>query len=145
MKAIVMYASITGNNEEIAKFIQEDLNKRDIETEIEDLFDGDDNAADDKDLIIISPYTYDKGSIPSEMIDFYESLSDKKWTDKKYLVIGSGDKFYGKDFGVAADRFDEQMQKTGAKRLSEPVKIQTRIDGEDREKLRGLFDEILNK
>ncbi|MDR0898916.1 MAG: flavodoxin domain-containing protein [Lactobacillaceae bacterium] len=145
MKAIVMYASITGNNEEIAEFVQEELNNRGVETEIEDLFDGDEDAADDKDLIIVSPYTYDKGSIPSEMIDFFESLNDKDWTGKQYVVIGSGDRFYGKDFGAATDRFDEQMKKTGATELSGPFKIHTRIDDNDKAALRTLFDARLPK
>ena len=143
MNAVVMYASITGNNEEIAEFIQSYLTKINIETEIVDLFDGDENSADDKDLIVISPYTYDKGSIPSEMIEFFESLKTKDWQGKKYIVIGSGDRFYGKDFGMAVDRFDEQMQKTKAERLADSLKIHTRIDDEDKADIQKIFDQTL--
>ncbi|MDR2661076.1 MAG: flavodoxin domain-containing protein [Lactobacillaceae bacterium] len=141
MKAIVMYASITGNNEEIAEFVQKELNSRGIDTDLEDLFDGDYQKASEKDLIIVSPYTYDKGSIPSEMIDFFEDLPNQNWENKKFIVIGSGDRFYGNDFGAAIDKFDQQLEKTGAQHLTESIKIHTRINQEDKE----FIINILNK
>jgi flavodoxin short chain len=143
MKAIVMYASITGNNEEIANFVAEQLKQLNIETQIEDLFEGDYDAADEKDLAIIVPYTYDKGSIPSEMIDFFEDLGDKDWTGKKYWIVGSGDKFYGADFGKAIDRFEEQITKTGATEIAESLKIHTRLNDEDKKNIHEILTSTL--
>lgn len=142
MKAIVMYASITGNNLEIAEYIVKHLKEKGIDATIDDMFFGDTSDASTADIVVIVPYTYDKGSIPSEMIDLYDDLATADWSDKKYAVIGSGDRFYGKDFGKAIDSFSEQIKKTGATQIGDTLKIHTRLDDEDKKNIDAIFEQI---
>lgn len=116
MKARVLFATITGNNEDVADEIIKTFQAKDVEVTKEDITNVDpfDIKPKETDILVVVPYTFDKGSLPDEALDFFEDLSDVDLSGIIFGVAGSGDTFYGKDFAVAVDKFETQLLKTGA-------------------------------
>ncbi len=77
--ARIVYASMTGNTEEIAEIIEEELENHGVSvttTEVSQAI-ADDFA--DVDICIVATYTFsDSGSgmLPDEAVDFYEELKE---------------------------------------------------------------------
>ena len=89
--AKVVFATITGNNEDIADIIAQALEEKGMDVEVEEISQADPADFEEVDLCVVCPYTYDEGSLPDEGIDFYEELADVDLTGKVYGVAGSGD------------------------------------------------------
>ena len=125
MQAKVYFATITGNNEDVADVIVETFQNESVEVTKEDiqLVDPQDISSTNTDIVVVVPYTFDKGSLPDEALDFYEDLVDTDLSGIVYGVSGSGDDFYGDDFAVAIDKFEQQFEKTGAVKGAEGVKV----------------------
>ncbi|MDN2453806.1 flavodoxin [Lactobacillus sp. UCMA15818] len=130
-KAKVVFASITGNNEDIADIVTEKLEKKNITVDIEEISQCDPSDFEDVDLCIVVPYTYDEGALPDEGIDFFEELENLDLTGKIYGVAGSGDTFYGEYYCVAVDKFAAAFEKTGATKGTTSVKINLAPDTEE--------------
>lgn len=114
MKALVVYATITGNNEDVADIITDALEDLNVDVEETEITMADPADFNDVDICVICPYTYDEGALPEEGLDFYDDLQEEQLNGKVYGVAGSGDTFYGDDFCVAVDKFGEALDKTGA-------------------------------
>ena len=121
--AKVVFATITGNNEDIADIIAQTLEENGMDVEVEEISQADPADFEEVDLCVVCPYTYDEGSLPDEGIDFYEELADVDLTGKVYGVAGSGDTFYGEYFGLAVDKFGQALSNAGAKLGAPNVKI----------------------
>lgn len=133
MNVIVIYATITGNNEAIADILIEQFKKKNISVKKSEISQTDSDDLRKYDLAIICPYTYDLGSIPSEGYDFFDDLLQVDLSNLNYLVIGSGDTFYGeKYYGSAVDLFDQQMEKANANRIHQKIKIDRYPDENDK-------------
>ena len=72
MKAVVVYATITGNNEDVADIITDVLEDHDVEVEESEISTADVADFEQADLCIVCPYTYDEGALPDEGLDFYD-------------------------------------------------------------------------
>ena len=94
--ARIVYASLTGNNEDIAGIIEEafeDLNVDVTTTEVSQALASD---FEDVDICVTATYTYSDvgdGELPDEAVDFYEELQELDLTGKVYGCCGSGDRF----------------------------------------------------
>lgn len=142
-KAKVLFASITGNNEDIADIVAEGLEKNKIETEVEDISQVDVEDVKEYDLLVICPYTYDEGALPDEGLDFFDELDDTSIEGLVFGVAGSGDTFYGDDFCKAVIDFDQQLEQAGGKRGADPVLINLAPDEqEDIDKLDKFADQL---
>ncbi|WP_071131788.1 flavodoxin [Enterococcus timonensis] len=143
--AKIVYASLTGNTEEIADIVAEALENLDIEVEIDEC--GDVDAADfeEADLCIVATYTYGDGDLPDEIVDFYEDLLELKLPGKIYGVVGSGDTFYGDMFCKSVDQFDEAFAKTGATKGAESVKVELDAEEDDIERLEAFAKTLAAK
>lgn len=112
--ASVVFSTITGNTEAIADIIIDHLRNAKIvvkKTEISQTEVSDILASD---IIVIAPYTYDLGGLPEEGLDFYEDILDYNFSGKIVGVAGSGEEFYGDDFGKAVLLFEKQLRQAGA-------------------------------
>ena len=142
MNVIVVYATITGNNEAIADILIEQFKSKNITPVKSEISQTDPIDLKKYDLALIVPYTYDLGSIPSEGYDFFDDLLKTDLSNVNYVVVGSGDTFYGeKDYGAAVDLFDNQMEKANAKRVSDKIKIDRYPDENDQK----ILIELVNK
>ena len=91
--AKIVYASMTGNTEEIADIVAEAFENMDIEVEINECTQVDADEFEEADICVVATYTYDDGDLPDEIVDFYEDLQELDLSGKIYGVCGSGDTF----------------------------------------------------
>ena len=145
MKALVVYATITGNNEDVADIITGALEDLDVDVEKTEITMADPADFNDADICVICPYTYDEGALPEEGLDFYDDLQEEHLDGKVYGVAGSGDTFYGDDFCVAVDKFGEALAKAGASKGAENVHINLAPDEDDIKKLDAFAKQLVEK
>lgn len=145
MKALVVYATITGNNEDVADIITDALEDLDVDVEKTEITMADPTDFNDADICVICPYTYDEGALPEEGLDFYDDLQEEHLDGKVYGVAGSGDTFYGDDFCVAVDKFGEALAKAGASKGAENVHINLAPDEDDIKKLDAFAKQLVEK
>ncbi|ATF40789.1 flavodoxin domain-containing protein [Weissella paramesenteroides] len=145
MQARVFFATITGNNEDVADVIVDTFKNESVDVTKEDiqLIDPQDISSTDTDIVVVVPYTFDKGSLPDEALDFYEDLVDTDLSGIVYGVSGSGDDFYGDDFAVAIDKFEQQFEKTGATKGAKGVKVNLSPDAAATEALQTFTKQLI--
>ena len=114
--AKIVFASMTGNTEEIADIVADKLRDLGLDVDVR-CNDTTVDASDflEADIAIVATYTYGDGELPDEMMDFYEDLADLNLSGKIYGVVGSGDTFYD-EFCKAVDDFDRVFVSTGAEK-----------------------------
>lgn len=149
LTAHVVYATMTGNNEEVANIVCDSLTKQDVKVTETEISQTDIDEFAKADILVVCAYTYDEGAMPEEGLDFYDDLQETDLTGKVYGVAGSGDKFYGEYFNTTVDHFDEAFKKTGATAGAEKVKIDLEPYEEDVERLnefaKGLVEKANNR
>lgn len=139
--AKIVYASLTGNTEEIADIVAEALENLDIEVEQEECTQVDAEDFAEADICIVATYTYGEGDLPDEIVDFYEELQEVDLTGKKFGVVGSGDTFY-EFYCKSVDDFEAAFVKAGATKGANSVKIDLAAEEEDIIKLEAFAKEI---
>ena len=140
--AKIVYASLTGNTEEIADIVSEALENLDITVEMNECSDVDADDFMDADICIIASYTYGDGDLPDEIVDIYDDLQDLDLSGKIFGVVGSGDTFYGDMFCKSVDDFEAAFVKTGATKGADSVKVELDAQEEDIEHLEALAKTI---
>ncbi|UUX33844.1 flavodoxin [Fundicoccus culcitae] len=141
-EALIVFASLTGNTEQMADIVAEALESHGINVEVYDCMQADAQDFLDYDICIVGSYTYGvDGVLPDEMIDFHEELGELDLTDKVFGVFGSGDDFY-EVFCAAVDFFEQQFLKTGATLGGPSVKVNLDAEEEDIVRLEALADSI---
>ena len=143
--AHVVYATITGNNEDIADIVTEALEDADVQVEETEISQTDPSVFENVDICVVCPYTYDEGALPEEGMDFYDDLSELDLKGKIFGVAGSGDVFYEECYNTSVDKFEEAFEKTGATKGSESIKINLEPDEKDIEKLDHFTSELVAK
>lgn len=140
---MIVYASLTGNTEEMANLLAKELNQLGITTEVEEAMQVYPNEYQDYDICIVATYTYGTdGNLPDEIIDFYEDLAEENLSGKIYGVLGSGQTFY-EHFCRAVDYFEKQFEATGAIRGADSVKIELNVSDKDRPMLTAFAQGIV--
>lgn len=142
--AKIIYASMTGNTEEIADIVGQKLEELGHDVEVDECTTVDASDFEDADLAIVATYTYGDGDLPDEIVDLYEDLADLDLSGKIYGVVGSGDTFYDY-FCKAVDDFEEQFVQTGAEKGAESVKVDLAAEDEDIEKLEAFAETLSAK
>lgn len=142
--AKIVYASMTGNTEEIADIVADKLRDLGLDVDIDECTTVEAEDFVDADVAIVASYTYGDGELPDEIVDFYEDLKDVNLEGKFYGVVGSGDTFYD-EFCKAVDDFDQVFSETGAVKIAENVKVDLAAEDEDIENLEKFAEEIAAK
>lgn len=127
--AKIVFASLTGNNEEIAGIVEEAFEDLSVEVSMTEISQADVADFEDVDICVVVTYTYGEGDLPDEAVDFYEDLQEINLAGKVFGVCGSGDTFYD-SFAQSVTDFDAAFEKTGATRGAEVVKIDLAPDGD---------------
>ncbi|WEV39083.1 flavodoxin [Lactobacillus sp. ESL0680] len=128
MKARIVYASMTGNDADMAEILEEDLQDYDfdVETSEAEFTDASDYLASD--LCIFVTYTYGEGKMTDDVADFYEQLQELDLSGKYFAVMGSGDKTYNDHFCENVFDFEKMFKQVGAKEVVAPVTIENAPD-----------------
>ncbi len=142
--AKIIYASMTGNTEEIADIVAETMEDMGIEVEIDECTQVDASDFEDADICVVATYTYDDGHLPDEIMDFYDDLLELDLSGKIFGVCGSGDTFYD-FFCKAVDDFEKVFIKTGAVKGAENVKVDLAAEEEDIQNLEAFAKSLVEK
>lgn len=142
-QALIVYASLTGNTEEIAEITAEFFKEAGVDVDIVECVQADPADFEEYDYCVVGSYTYGvDGELPDEILDFYEDMEDVNLTGKIYGVVGSGDTFY-EDYCTAVDDFEEQFEKTGATKGATGVKVDLNAEEEDVENLKMFVSDMI--
>ncbi|MGO2891465.1 flavodoxin [Enterococcus devriesei] len=139
--AKIVYASMTGNTEEIADIVAEAFENLNIDVEIDECTQVEAGDFEDADICVVATYTYGEGDLPDEIEDFYEDLKELDLTGKIFGVCGSGDTFYDQ-YCKSVDDFDAVFEKIGATRGADSVKVEMAAEEEDIENLEAFAKKI---
>ena len=132
IRALIIYASLTGNTEEIAHILAERLELKGVVVEVKECSYAHPEEFTDVDICVVATYTYGSdGELPDEIYDFYEGLKELDLSGKVYGCLGSGEAFYG-NFCKSVDDCDDRFQLTKAIRGADVVKIEENAKDEDR-------------
>jgi flavodoxin I len=131
-KIIIIFASMSGNTEEMANTIAEGITEiSDVSIEKMDIMDGPvASMLEDYDGIILGAYTWGDGELPDDFLDFYEDMNHIDLTGKKAAVFGSCDSAYPQ-YGAAVDILTEKLREQGAVIVLEGLKVELTPDDED--------------
>lgn len=142
--AKIVYASMTGNTEEIADIVADKLRELGVDVDVDECTTVDADEFQDVDIAVVASYTYGDGDLPDEIVDFYEDLKDLDLTGKVYGVVGSGDTFYDY-FCKSVDDFDLAFAGTGATKGADSVKVDLAAEDDDIAKLEAFAESLLTK
>ncbi|TSO25967.1 flavodoxin [Lactobacillus sp. LL6] len=145
MKAKIVYASMTGNDEDMADILEEDLLDYGFEVDSSDVTFSDASDYLDSDLCIFITYTYGEGKMTDEIADFYDQLKTIDLTGKYFAVMGSGDKTYGEHFCENVFDFEKAFKELGASEITAPVTIENAPDDEAIDKIDTAAKEMADK
>ncbi|AEV95631.1 flavodoxin [Pediococcus claussenii] len=143
MKAMIVYATITGNNQTVADILNDQLTSRGVDVDEIEISQADPTDYRNYDLCLMCVYTYDEGALPEEGLDFYEDLAGVNLSGKLFCVMGSGDTFYEEFYNVAVDKFTKVFEQTGAKQGAQNLKIELEPDEQDVMKIDQIADELV--
>ncbi|MHC5230062.1 flavodoxin [Enterococcus sp. LJL99] len=138
----IVYASMTGNTEEISEILESEFQAAGVEVEREECSEVDVDFFDDADACVIATYTYGEGDLPFEFEDFFDELEEKDFAGKVFGVVGSGDRDYGEFFCKSAHDFVAVLEKTGAKKVVETVEIENNAEDDDVEALKKFVKDL---
>ena len=120
--AKIVYASMTGNNEEIANIVAENLRELGIDVEINECTEVEAQVFKSYDICIVTTYTYGDGELPDEIKIFFEELGNVDLSGKVFGTCGSGDTFY-EEFCKSVDDFTAKFIEAGATQGANSVKV----------------------
>lgn len=129
---LILYASTTGNTETMADVMAETLEEIGYQVEIK-TFDFDWIDVEeilDYDAFLVGTHTWDDGSLPYEVEDFYDDLADIDLAHKPCAVFGSADSFYP-TYGGAIDLIGDRLTELGADVFPERLKVDMYPDKQD--------------
>ncbi|WP_195480539.1 flavodoxin [Lactiplantibacillus plantarum] len=143
--AKVIFATITGNNEDVADIITEKFEKLGVDVAKEEISQADATEFNDVDICVVVPYTYDEGALPEEGLDFYEDLQDLDLTGKIYGCAGSGDTFYDDYYCRAVTDFSNALKKAGATQGAKDVFVNLAPEADDVKALDAFTEQLVAK
>ncbi|MDF2856877.1 MAG: flavodoxin [Neobacillus sp.] len=119
---LIVYASMTGNTEEMANLIGEGIQQSQITVDIKDILEVDVSELLHYDGILLGAYTWGDGELPDEFLDFYEEMEGLNLKSKVAAAFGSCDSSY-EHWGGAVDILTERLLELGADVVLEGLKI----------------------
>lgn len=145
MNALVVYASLTGNTEEVANALVLAFKQLNVKVKTLECTQATPKDFLKYDICVVATYTWGReGELPDEIVGFYEELAEVDLSNKVYGTLGSGEEAYGY-FCKSADDFDKQFQLTNAVRGADVVKVELNPDEEDIERITDFAKELCEK
>ncbi|MCC3358485.1 flavodoxin [Bacillus sp. REN16] len=129
-KAILVYASMSGNTELMATYIAEGVKEKGVQLDVKECFEIGPEELVSYDGIIIGSYTWGEGELPDELLDFYDEMEHLDFRYKKSAVFGSGSTLYS-NYGGAVDLLAEKLKARGAEVIADPLKVELTPNEED--------------
>ncbi|MNZ84070.1 Flavodoxin [compost metagenome] len=141
-KIIIVYASLTGNTEEMAELIAEGIRSTGAIADLKVVEECNAVILKKYDAFILGTYTWGDGELPDEFLDFVEEMEELELKGVVASVFGSGDTTY-RLFCGAVDELEEQLQGWGAVIAQESLKIEFGPTKEEKELCRQFGEKIV--
>ena len=119
---LIVYASMTGNTEEIANLIREGILQAGAAVDQKDILEVDVTELSNYEGILLGAYTWGDGDLPDEFLDFYEEMDSLDLTGKRSAAFGSCDSSY-EHRGRAVDLLLTKLSELGADIVLDGLKI----------------------
>ncbi|PJN87245.1 flavodoxin [Bacillus sp. mrc49] len=144
-KIIMIFASMSGNTEEMADSIAAGIKENDVDIEMIDIMDSPEaSILEGYDGILLGAYTWGDGDLPDDFLDFYDEMDDVDLTGKKAAVFGSGDSYYT-HYCAAVDILSEKLRERGADIVMEGLKVELTPEDEEIKKCQDFGREFMKK
>ncbi len=130
-RIIIVFASMTGNTEEMADAIAEGLKEAGIEPVVKNVIDTNAEEITHYDGIILGSYTWGDGDLADDFLDFYDEMDGIQLDGKKAAVFGSCDSSYS-EYGAAVDTLVTKLKELGAEVTLEGLKIELSPSKDDK-------------
>ncbi|MCA1292648.1 flavodoxin [Paenibacillus sp. alder61] len=122
-KIIIVYASLTGNTEEMAELIAEGIRDTGVAADLKMVEDCSAALLLEYDGYLLGTYTWGDGELPDEFTDFADELEDIRLQGGPAAVFGSGDTTYRLYCG-AVDELEGRLRKLGASIVQDSLKVE---------------------
>ncbi|MEH7120869.1 flavodoxin [Neobacillus vireti] len=133
MDTIIVYASMTGTTELIARSIAEELAKAGSQVTVKDAVDTFAEELLSYDRILIGSYTWGDGDLADEIICFHDELETVPLSGKIAAAFGAGDSTY-EHFGKAVNLLEETLRRQGFQVITPGLKV----DGGTEEEIKAV-------
>ncbi|MGE6631193.1 flavodoxin [Bacillus sp. NPDC077027] len=130
MKALITFASMSGNTEDIAMIIKNTLEENGVQVDLLEMDETEVTTLASYDYLFVGSYTWGDGDLPYEAEDFYDDVSSLQLNGVKAATFGSGDYGYPK-FCEAVHTFREMLKTTGASVFEEMLKLELAPDTDE--------------
>ncbi len=132
MQLDILYATVSGNAEAVAKRLEELAKEDGYVTSLNELnFHTVETFKDLKNIAIITS-TYGEGDVPEMGLDFWEEFKDSnnKLTNMKYGLVALGDRSH-EIFCGAGKKITKKLEELEAKKVIEPLECDGDTAGSD--------------
>ncbi|MFH5185883.1 flavodoxin [Paenibacillus sp. TAB 01] len=143
-KVLIVFASMTGNTEEMAEAIRDGVRDAGIEPEFKSALDASGSELTEYDGILLGAYTWGDGDLPDEFLDFYDEMDGLDLTGKKAAVFGSCDSSYS-SYGAAVDTIIEKLKELGAEVVLEGLKVELNPSNDEKQECFNFGKQLVEK
>jgi flavodoxin I len=122
-KIIIVYASLTGNTEEMAELIAEGVRSAGAVADLKMVEDCNAVRLLEYDACLLGAYTWGDGELPDEFADFVDEMKELNLAGIRAAVFGSGDTSY-RLYCAAVDELEQRLREFGAVIVQPPLKVE---------------------
>ncbi|WP_178023569.1 flavodoxin [uncultured Paenibacillus sp.] len=122
-KIIIVYASLTGNTEEMAELIAEGVRSTGAIADLKMVEDCSAVRLLEYDACLLGAYTWGDGELPDEFADFVDEMKELNLAGHRAAVFGSGDTSY-RLYCAAVDELEQRLREFGAVIVQPPLKVE---------------------
>lgn len=144
MNIVMIYASMTGNTEEMADVIASGVRAGGMELVVKEVVEANATDMQQYDAILLGVYTWGDGELPDEFLDFYDEMENLDLSGKKAAVFGSCDSSYP-NYGAAVDILIEKLQQLGCEVILDGLKIELTPQPDEKEQCKQFGTTFVKK
>ncbi|MGG6312779.1 flavodoxin [Paenibacillus macerans] len=122
-KVIIVYASLTGNTEEMAELIAEGVRSTGATADLKMVEDCNAVRLLEYDAYLLGAYTWGDGELPDEFTDFVDEMKELDLQGSRGAAFGSGDTTY-RLYCAAVDELEQRLRDFGAVVVQECLKVE---------------------
>ncbi|MBA9088169.1 flavodoxin I [Fontibacillus solani] len=141
-KIVIVYASLTGNTEEMAELIAEGVRSTGATADLKVVDECNAVLLKKYDAFILGTYTWGDGELPDEFLDFLDEMEELELKSVVTSVFGSGDSTY-RLFCGAVDELEAKLQGWGAVIAQESLKVEFGPTKEEKQQCREFGEKMV--
>jgi flavodoxin I len=129
-EVLIVFASETGNTEEMAQKIAEGVKRVGIDPVVKDVLQLSVLELNNYNGIMFGSFTDGMGDLPYSVEDFLDTLNENDLQGKVAACFGSGVSSYGL-FAAAVDTIQETLERCGAEIIEDNFKVELSMTKEE--------------